>query len=358
MRRGVAVGVVAVACALAACGADTSASGPRRPASVVSSADASAPRSPASADDDAGASAADDDASTAPEAAAPAPFTCQGKTGAKGDLTLSLTSAGAARTAIAHVPSAYDPATGAMLVLNFHGFSSDASQESLLTNMSAAADRDAFVVVYPQGIGNGWSAGDCCTDLQSGPVDDIAFVKDLLAKLEADYCIDPKRVFATGMSNGGFFTHRLACEMSETFAAAAPVAGVLGIAPDMCKPTRMVPLLHFHGTSDPIVPYDGGSPTIDVPIKGHHFRSVPVSTTFWRERQMCLDAGETTYAHGDTTCTRWGDCAGGSEVNLCIIDGGGHTWPGGLPIPFLGKTSTDVDATKMMLDFFRAHPLP
>jgi polyhydroxybutyrate depolymerase len=295
-----------------------------------------------------------DDASPATDAA-PSTFACAGKTGTSGDRTLSLTSGGNARTSLLHVPSSYDPTRGEPLILNFHGFGSDATQETLLTSMSAAADARGFIVAYPQGIGQGWNAGDCCTMLQPSGIDDIQFVKDLLAMIANEYCIDPSRIYATGMSNGGFMSHRLACAMSDVFAAVAPVAGVLGIKPSTCTPSRSVPILDFHGTADQVVPYYGGMTNPDPVTQG--FKSVQETMGFWRLRDACLDAPETTYMNGDATCVRWGGCSSAADITLCTIDGGGHTWPGGLPVP-LGKTSTDIDATKTMIDFFFAHPMP
>ena len=302
---------------------------------------------------DAGASGGD--ASVPPPEAAPPAFTCTGKAGGKGDSTLSLMSGGLARTSLLHVPTTYDPTRGAMLVINFHGFSSDATQQELLTNMVGAADANDFVVAHPQGIGNGWNAGTCCTQLQTTPVDDIQFTRDLLANISASYCIDPKRIYATGMSNGGFMSHRIACELSDVFAAVAPVAGVLGIPPGTCNPTRTVPILDFHGTADPVVPYDGG-PTNPDPLT-QAFTSVQQTMNFWRLKDVCIDAPETTYQHGDATCVKYAGCSGAGDVTLCTIDGGGHTWPGGLPIP-AGKTSTDIDATKTIVSFFQSHPMP
>jgi polyhydroxybutyrate depolymerase len=188
-------------------------------------------------------------------------------------------------------------------------------------------------------------------------VDDVAFVRDLLDEIEARYCIDPKRVYATGMSNGGFLSHRLACEVSDRIAAVAPVAGVLGIPPESCNPGRPVPVLHFHGTADPMVPYTGGTPLIPQLGVGIVFRSVANTMSHWRSKNACSGFEKTFYANGDATCVEWPDCAMGAQTALCTIDGGGHTWPGGVPIP-AGKTSTDIDATATMLEFFAAHPLP
>jgi polyhydroxybutyrate depolymerase len=293
-------------------------------------------------------------------APAGAPHGCSGRTGVAGDHAITIASAGGTRTITVHVPPTYDPAERTMLVLNFHGFGSAGYQEVILTRMNAAADRRNFVVAYPDGVAAGWNAGDCCGVAWTDSVDDVRFVKELVARLEADYCIDPSRVFATGMSNGGFLTHRLGCAMADTFAAIAPVAGVLGIDPAACHPSRPVPVLDFHGTADPIVPFGGGTPVSPInfgsafPI---HFRSVADTITAWRAIDGCTGDGDGIYARGDTYCRAWTHCAGGSDVTLCTIDGGGHTWPGGVPIP-IGKTSTDISATDTMLDFFDAHPMP
>jgi polyhydroxybutyrate depolymerase len=150
------------------------------------------------------------------------------------------------------------------------------------------------------------------------------------------------------MSNGGFLSHRLGCELSTRIAAIAPVAGVMGIP--TCTPARPVPVMHFHGTLDPLVPYSGGSPL--------GFPSVPVTNDGWAARNACTGSAQQTYQKGDATCMTHDQCAGGVSVTLCTIDGGGHTWPGGLPVPVLGKTSTDISATDAMWDFFQKYKLP
>jgi polyhydroxybutyrate depolymerase len=285
-------------------------------------------------------------------------FTCSGKTGKPGERTISLQSGGLPRTSIVHVPDSYDPTHGSMLVLNFHGFSSAGWQEALLSRMSGAADQRGFIVAYPEGVATSWNAGDCCGTAWTDSVDDIAFTKALLDKLESDYCIDPKRVYATGMSNGGFFSHRVGCELADRFAAIAPVAGVLGLPASQCKPSRPLPIIDFHGTSDPLVPYDGGTPILPTLGAGLVFTSVADTMRFWQLNNGCSGDKKTIYQHGDATCVEWPDCQARATTVLCTIDGGGHTWPGGLPVPPLGKTSSDLDATSTMLDFFQAHPLP
>jgi polyhydroxybutyrate depolymerase len=291
------------------------------------------------------------------ETSVPAPVTCAGKKGGKGDTTLTLTSGGLARDSLLHVPPSYDPAQGAMLVVNYHGFSSNAPEQVLLTDMNPVADAKGFIVAYPDGLGSGWNAGSCCSELQPPDVDDVQFTKDLLALLESEYCIDPKRVYATGFSNGGFMSHMLACEMADTFAAVAPVSGVLGIPTTSCLPSRPIPVLEMHGTADPVVPYDGG-PALKLlpPIQ---FRSVDDTIAFWRTADACLSPAVVDYANGDATCLRWGGCSGGVDVELCTLVGDGHQWPGSsLVVPGLGNASTSIDATSFIADWFIARPGP
>jgi polyhydroxybutyrate depolymerase len=300
-----------------------------------------------------------DGGSVAPDAGAPSGHAgCGEKSGPRGEHLLAIVSGSLPRTAIVHVPQRYDPEHPAMLVINFHGFASTGWQQEILSRMDEASDARGFIVVYPDGVGSSWNGGDCCGNAWVGGVDDIQFTRDLLAEMKARYCVDSRRIFAAGMSNGGFLTHRIACEMADVFGAASPVAGVLGIPPETCRPSRPIPILDFHGTRDGVVPFGGGVPTVGVHIQGVlNFRSVDETMRAWRSIDGCTGEGRITYQHGDATCRGW-TCAAGSEVVACTIDGGGHTWPGGFPIPFLGHTSTDVDATAMMLDFFEAHPLP
>lgn len=284
--------------------------------------------------------------------------TCSGKTGEKGSgITVSVQSGGRKRTSLLHVPEKYDATKGTMLVLSFHGFMSAGWQQALLTRMSQESDQRGFIVAYPEGVAASWNAGACCGTAWSDSVDDVKFVRDLLDLVEEKWCIDKKRIFATGMSNGGFFSHRLACDASDRIAAVAPVAGVLGIEPNACNPYRPVPILDFHGTADGMVPYGGGTPLVPQLGVGLVFRSVAETMEHWRKKNGCSGFEKQFYANGDATCVSWPDCQAGVGTAHCKIDGGGHTWPGGLAIP-AGKTSTDISATTTMLDFFEAHPMP
>jgi polyhydroxybutyrate depolymerase len=144
--------------------------------------------------------------------------------------------------------------------------------------------------------------------------------------------------------------------MADVFAAIAPVAGVMGIPDDECLPSRPMPVLDFHGKLDPVVPYNGGSAASGLGGALVVFQSVPQTIDLWLSLDVCLTPGVTVYDVGDATCVDYASCARGGEVVQCIISDGGHTWPGGVPIP-LGVTSSSISATDTMIDFFLAHPL-
>lgn len=248
------------------------------------------------------------------------------------------------RSAWLHVPVGYVPDEPVALILNVHGYPSTGEQQEWLSGMSDAADREGYVVAYPEGVAYGWNAGgDCCGEPLYDDLDDVGFARDLVAALEDRLCVDPDRVYATGMSAGAYLAHRLGCDAADVFAAIAPVSGVL--TEDPCDPVRPVPILELHGTADEIVPWDGIPPE----------PSVPDTVAGWVARDGCVGDPVVTFQNGDSTCATYLDCNQGAEVGLCTVDGGGHAWPGGQPIPFVGFTTTDLSATDAMWEFFLGH---
>jgi polyhydroxybutyrate depolymerase len=254
---------------------------------------------------------------------------------------------GLTRTYFVHVPASYD-GSPTPVVLNFHGFTSNAMQQLTYSMMIPKSDAAGFIAVHAEGTkptpvsAQRWNAGICCPD-GSSTVDDVGFVSAMIDDLSSRVCLDPKRVFSTGLSNGGMISHRLGCQLSDRIAAIAPVAGTLVFEP--CEPTRPVPVMAFHGTLDPIVDYNG---TI--------FNGAPESHTIWRDLDGCTGDPVETFNMGDSACSTYEACQGGAEVTLCSVTGGGHTWPGAdLDI---GATTQDLDATDAMWDFFMRHPLP
>ena len=256
----------------------------------------------------------------------------------------TISSGGVTRHYILHVPSTYQQGSAVALIINFHGFDSNSQQEENLTGMSAKADSEGFIVVYPDGMNNEWHDG-------SGTEGDAdkQFIRDLIAALVSQYSINPKQIYATGFSNGGGMTNRLGCDMADAIAAIAPNSGAYNFWQD-CHPSRPVPVLAFHGLNDHIVPYDGGTPqSMEPPIEA------------WAANWATLDECDSTPAlttPADAVAVHtWSGCKDHVDVLLYTLANHGHSWPGSAIMPKT-ITSQTVNATDLMWDFFKAHPMP
>jgi polyhydroxybutyrate depolymerase len=270
---------------------------------------------------------------------------CSGLEDQPVDSEWTIASDGVDRSALVHIPPGYDPTIGTAVVLNFHGFQGNADQQAGLSQMTADADDAGYIVVYPEGTGfvQSWNGGACCGTAASSDTDDVQFASDLIDELGRRLCVDPDRIYSTGMSNGGFLSHRLGCELSDRIAAIAPVAGVIGV--DSCEPTRPLPVIQFHGTSDTLVPYEGST------ISG--YPSVAETIDGWAERNGCAGGDlELVSENGDSRCEQVPGCPDDAPVMVCTVEDGGHTWPGGTPVPILGKTTQDLDANAVMWELF------
>ena len=281
---------------------------------------------------------------------------------APGDHTRTLSVGQLERKFVVHVPPRHDPKQPTPVVLAFHGAGSNARQTIRMTGLSDKADAAGFLAVYPEGTGrfSTWNGGSCCGYAQRNGVDDVAFVRAILDDLASVATIDGKRVFATGISNGGILSYHLASELSDRIAAIAPVSGTMG--GETCHPGRPVSVMHFHGTDDEFVPYVGGRGQKS--LAGIRFTSVEHSIRSWVKADKCPDKPvvvELPNTSGDgilVTRSTYGPGDEGTEVILYSIKGGGHTWPGHeLPFGFLGKATKDISATDLMWDFFQKHPL-
>ena len=238
------------------------------------------------------------------------------------------------------------------MVFDFHGFGSNAKQQIVYGNFKPEADRDDFLVVAPNGQENG--GGRHFNFLgERGLQDDIAMVGALLDHIEATMCVDAKRVYSTGMSDGGAMTSFLACRAADRFAAFGPVAVILFL-PD-CHQGRPIPITAFMGTADPIVPFDGGKVRC---CGGATLGSAPEAMAKWAASNGC--AADFTDERLDTEVRKrtWSGCQAGGDTTFFIIDGGGHTWPGSIDIGRLGLTTKQIDASATLWDFFKSHPLP
>jgi polyhydroxybutyrate depolymerase len=242
-----------------------------------------------------------------PSLPAPMPLqertSCSGLSVGPGTYDWDIQHEGRARRFCVHVPTRYDPTRPTAAVLSFHGYSSNELEQETWSQLSQEADTQGFIAVYPRGLNQpeltgttdpntedtrGWNAGVCCGPAQLTRVDDVGFVDALLADLDTRVCLDTKRIYATGLSNGGFFSYRLACERAGQFAAIAPVAGMVGFGP--CTPSRPVSVMHFHGSADPTIPIGGGS----IPFGGT-YPSAANSVAAWVNLNACTGSVATTF---------------------------------------------------------------
>jgi polyhydroxybutyrate depolymerase len=264
----------------------------------------------------------------------------------------SVASDGTLRSYWLHLPLHYQLRHLYPLVLNFHGHGSDPRQQERYTGFSKLADQMSFIVVYPQGaIGAGGATGWDSGGVGRPKTNDVQFVSDLLDKLQRELCIDSRRIYATGFSNGGGMTFVLACRLAERIAAFAPVAGSYFPVMPSCAPGRSVPILEFHGTSDYIVPYTG-QPNL-------HEISVPDWLSFWATEDGCRPNAQTFLPPGSVDGLEWTGCRGGAIVVHYRLDGGTHVWPGGIGGPLRVPTVDQLlDASQLIWRFFLLHPLP
>ena len=252
-----------------------------------------------------------------------------------------VVSEGLLRRFVLVVPeSAPDPAP---LVVVFHGFMGNPAEIEETTGMSAVAAEEGFVVAYPEGAGQPrrWRSDPRQGDL------DVAFVRDMVALVSSAVGIDPHRVYAAGMSNGGGMAARLACDASDLVASAGAVSGAYPTGE--CSPGRPVPVVAFHGTADPIVPYEGW---------GALLPAAEDWAAAWAERNGCGSDSGATVVTADVTRRHWGDCDAGADVVLYTVAGGRHAWPGSGRDTGWGGSTDSVDASSLLWEFFAAHPLP
>ena len=276
-----------------------------------------------------------------------------------GQHDLVLETAGDERKYRLYVPSRQGDRKQVPLMIVLHGGGGWGSQIENMSLMDSQADEAGFLVAYPNGtkglLGYTWNGGDCCGVAMRRESDDVAFISALIDELVEHQRVDPNRVYVTGISNGGIMAHRIGCELSDKVAGIAPIAGALMV--EDCRPAEPMSVMFFHGTSDHAVQVEGNYNKKSQPRRAFP----PLQTTIdqWLEFNQCPDKGEVTYDKGEVQCRTYGPCAEGTEVAVCMISGGGHTWPGGKPIMKrqLGHTTSDISANEAMWNFFRDQPL-
>lgn len=279
---------------------------------------------------------------TAPAATtttAPA-FAC---TMAAGKSNATIQSGGVTRTYQLGVPSGLS--APAPLVFNLHGFGSNANEQAVYTGLTDRGIEAGMIVVTPDGSGNPqhWNYIPA-----AGEPDDYLFVTDMLDTISTSGCVDATRVYATGISAGSAMSAFLACRLHGRLAAVALVAAT--VQPVGCPDGTRMPVLAFHGTADPLVPYQGGS------LGGLPVKPAEEAIADWAAADGCQTTPTSTAVASDVTLLDFPGCPDGLAVQLYRIEDGGHTWPDGIiDLPQYGNTTRSISATALILSFFAAH---
>lgn len=268
--------------------------------------------------------------------------TCPAAALSPGQHQATLDFDGKTRSYEVQVPASYDNSAPIPLVFDLHGLASSATQQELISGWASVAEANGFAVVRPSGYGGlaSWNGGStCCGQALSEGLDDVGLMKAILAEVATKVCVDPKRVYASGLSNGAALTNRLGCDAADVFAAIAPVAYPIAYLPlSLCQPSRPMPVIHSHGIHDTTVPYDGA----------FGIASAPASIERWADLAGCTGDLVQTYTKGGSRCETYQTCQQGAEVTLCTLDGG-H---------LLYQNNDGVPIAELAWEFFQAHPMP
>jgi polyhydroxybutyrate depolymerase len=278
-----------------------------------------------------------------------------------GDYSFTLVHAGRTRLYRVHVPPGYSAARPMPLVFALHGGGGnmDIQATDAYYGQVSKSDQAGFVVVFPNGYSQfrggklaTWNAGNCCAKAQSENSDDVGFIREIVKRLSALPGIDAQRIFASGISNGGMMSYRLACEMPEVFKAIASVAGTDNTK--ACTPSRPVSILHIHAKDDELELFNGGSGRKS--LVSANFVAVPDSMAKWVRLNGCSPEPKRVLETAGAYCDSYTACKGGVEVKLCVTETGGHSWPGGKkPRGGSAAPSTAISATDVIAEFFARH---
>jgi polyhydroxybutyrate depolymerase len=274
----------------------------------------------------------------------------------------TITVGGVERSYYVHEPAISFPGTRpAVLVL--HGGGGNGKISAAMSGFNLKADAEGFLAVYPNGSGRfgedrllTWNAGHCCAYATRERVNDVAFIGVLIDELVRSNRVDAKRVYVTGMSNGGMMSFVLGRELTHKIAAIAPVVGAM--FGDEAQPSAPMPVLIFNSRTDKAVPFEGGPPNVrgGSAVADTDLKPAAYALDFWAKANRCRPPPATAREPG-VEITRYDHCAGGARVVLYALDGGGHSWPGGRASGRRGADEPDanVRATDLMWDFFKAH---
>ncbi len=293
-----------------------------------------------------------------------------------GNYDLSLQAGSKTRTFLVHLPPGFSERGPLPVMLAFHGGGGSAQGFQKYAGLDAIADREGFVVVYPDGSGRvgrrllSWNAGGCCGYAREARADDVGFALRILADLARELPLDRTRVYATGHSNGAMLAYRLAAEAADRIAAIAPVAGAMQVA--SFAPSKPVPVLHVHSVDDPRALYAGGlGPPFPFTSARVEHRAVEAELARWAALAGCaskpsvveerrVPAGRPDAGH-TATLLDYGPCTTGADVRLWKLTGAGHGWPGAppvLPERLMGPETHVIDAAEEVWRFVRGFSRP
>jgi polyhydroxybutyrate depolymerase len=268
-----------------------------------------------------------------------------------------IKSSGQTRKFLIYVPESYNSEQPAPLVISIHGFVQWPAHQQSMTGWNKLADENGFLVVYPKGTGFPLRWNTRPSEENPGAMDEeLQFFSDLIDHLSSSYNIDPSRIYANGMSNGGGMSDLLACEYADRIAAIGGVAGSYVYPREDCHSARPMPVIAFHGVDDQIVLYKGGASSRDEQFV---FPTIEDWAAGWAEINSCGPSPEISLITNEITRRHYGGCEENADVILYTIAGAGHTWPGGekLPVWIAGYTNQDINASALMWEFFSKYSL-
>lgn len=273
----------------------------------------------------------------------------------------TLTVDGLQRTYTLNLPPAYYTSSDFSLVIAMHGGGGNADQFETTSKLTEKANNAGFIVVYPEGVQSDgqlkartWNAGGCCDYARDHNIDDVNFIRQLINHLASTYKINPKKVYATGHSNGGMLSYRLACEIPDKIAAIATSSCTM-VVTQPCNPSRPVPVLHMHSVKDTNVPYQGG---IGTGFSNMYFPPIDSVLNVWSAINACSNPAQVLVNDNKYKYTKWSNCDDNVTIQYYLTQDGGHAWPGGLPGSSNGDTpSTVINANDLLWDFFQQYQL-
>lgn len=276
----------------------------------------------------------------------------------------TLQHGGLERTYRVHVPAKYDPAHPAPLLVVLHGGGGDMDLQAndALYGQITQSEKVGFIAVFPNGFSRlrsgklaTWNAGRCCGAARDSNVDDVGFIRAVVEDVARQYKVDRRRIYATGMSNGAMMAYRLACDAADVFRAIAPVAGTDNTR--SCTPSQPVSVLHIHAKDDDHVLFGGGAGAGSMPrALITDYTSVADTVSGWLRMDGCSAAPQRVLDRPAAVCQRYEGCRGGTQVQLCVTETGGHSWPGGRKVRSVGaQPSNAISANDVMWEFFDKH---